>query len=75
MFPHSSPQVYHEERLDHLANGTELTLRNVQPLDEGEYACQVGVPVIVIVIIISFLIVNINIIVIVMVTVIIIFVF
>ena len=25
----------------HRANGTELTLKNVQPVDKGEYACQV----------------------------------
>ena len=36
-----STKVYNEERLVHRANGTELTLKNVQPVDKGEYACQV----------------------------------
>ena len=33
----------------HRANGTELTLKNVQPVDKGEYACQVRLIVIVVV--------------------------
>jgi len=35
-------KVYNEERLVHRANGTELTLKNVQPVDKGEYACQLN---------------------------------
>ena len=51
------PQVYNEERLVHQTNGTELTLRNVQPVDKGEYACQVGSIVIVIMVTIMFIII------------------
>ena len=59
--PLTEYQVYHEERLDHLANGTELTLRNVQPLDEGEYACQVRVIVYIIVVVMVMVFISVNI--------------
>ena len=36
----------------HRANGTELTLKNVQPVDKGEYACQVRLIVIVVVMVV-----------------------
>ena len=31
--------MYNEDRLVHRYNGTEITLRDVQPRDEGEYEC------------------------------------
>ena len=35
-------KVYNEDRLIHRYNGSEITLRDVQPRDEGEYACQLN---------------------------------
>jgi len=35
-------KVYNEDRLVHRYNGSEITLRDVQPKDEGEYACQLN---------------------------------
>ena len=34
-------QVYNEDRLIHMNNGSEITLRNIQKEDSGEYICQV----------------------------------
>ena len=35
-------KVYNEERLIHRYNGSEITLRDVQPKDAGEYSCQLN---------------------------------
>ena len=35
-------KVYNEERLIHRYNGSEITLRDVQPRDAGEYSCQLN---------------------------------
>jgi len=35
-------KVYNEDRLVHRNNGSEITLLDVQPRDEGEYACQLN---------------------------------
>ena len=35
-------KVYNEERLIHRYNGSEITLRDVQPKDAGDYSCQLN---------------------------------
>ena len=35
-------KVYNEDRLIHRYNGSEITLRDVRPCDEGEHACQLN---------------------------------